>query len=321
MMKHRLKMNRMIRPELTVFVFMILSLVVGVLLSPNFLDIRFLLGSTIFYCELGLMAIPFTLLLTSGEIDLSIAANMSLVACLVAVLYQAGMSMPVLIVIGIAAGTLLGFFNGLLVTVTKLPSLVITIGIMSVYQGFSQVLVGDAAISGFPEWFIGLDQYTILGLIPLNLIILIVVALIFSFLLKKTVWGRKVTAIGLNRGTALYSGVAVEKTKVLLFTIQGTFCAIAGIMTMSRLQMAKYTIAGDGQMDVITMVLLGGTAFAGGRGSVLGTLAAFFIIVFIRTGMRLALLSNYAQMAILGLLLILVIIISNGLEKKAKKYE
>ena len=316
-MKHKLKMNRMIRPELTVFVFMILSLVVGVLLSPNFLDIRFLLGSTIFYCELGLMAIPFTLLLTSGEIDLSIAANMSLVA----VLYQAGMSMPVLIVIGIAAGTLLGFFNGLLVTVTKLPSLVITIGIMSVYQGFSQVLVGDAAISGFPEWFIGLDQYTILGLIPLNLIILIVVALIFSFLLKKTVWGRKITAIGLNRGTALYSGVAVEKTKVLLFTIQGTFCAIAGIMTMSRLQMAKYTIAGDGQMDVITMVLLGGTAFAGGRGSVLGTLAAFFIIVFIRTGMRLALLSNYAQMAILGLLLILVIIISNGLEKMAKKYE
>ena len=320
-MKHKLKMNRMIRPELTVFVFMILSLVVGVLLSPNFLDIRFLLGSTIFYCELGLMAIPFTLLLTSGEIDLSIAANMSLVACLVAVLYQAGMSMPVLIVIGIAAGTLLGFFNGLLVTVTKLPSLVITIGIMSVYQGFSQVLVGDAAISGFPEWFIGLDQYTILGLIPLNLIILIAVALIFSFLLKKTVWGRKITAIGLNRGTALYSGVAVEKTKVLLFTIQGTFCAISGIMTMSRLQMAKYTIAGDGQMDVITMVLLGGTAFAGGRGSVLGTLAAFFIIVFIRTGMRLALLSNYAQMAILGLLLILVIIISNGLEKMAKKYE
>ena len=320
-MKHKLKMNRMIRPELTVFVFMILSLVVGVLLSPNFLDIRFLLGSTIFYCELGLMAIPFTLLLTSGEIDLSIAANMSLVACLVAVLYQAGMSMPVLIVIGIAAGTLLGFFNGLLVTVTKLPSLVITIGIMSVYQGFSQVLVGDAAISGFPDWFIGLDQYTSLGLIPLNLIIFIVIALIFSFLLKKTVWGRKITAIGLNRGTALYSGVAVEKTKVLLFTIQGTFCAIAGIMTMSRLQMAKYTIAGDGQMDVITMVLLGGTAFAGGRGSVLGTLAAFFIIVFIRTGMRLALLSNYAQMAILGLLLILVIIISNGLEKMAKKYE
>lgn len=320
-MKHQLKINRMIRPELTVFVFMILSLVVGILLSPNFLDIRFLLGSTIFYCELGLMAIPFTLLLTSGEIDLSIAANMSLVACLVAVLYQAGMSMPVLIVIGIAAGTLLGFFNGLLVTVTKLPSLVITIGIMSVYQGFSQVLVGDAAISGFPEWFIGLDQYTILGLIPLNLIILIVVALIFSFLLKKTVWGRKITAIGLNRGAALYSGVAVEKTKVLLFTIQGTFCAIAGIMTMSRLQMAKYTIAGDGQMDVITMVLLGGTAFAGGRGSVLGTLAAFFIIVFIRTGMRLALLSNYAQMAILGLLLIVVIIISNGLEKMAKKYE
>lgn len=321
MMKHKLKINRIIRPELTVFVFMILSLVVGILLSPNFLDIRFLLGSTIFYCELGLMAIPFTLLLTSGEIDLSIAANMSLVACLVAVLYQAGMSMPVLIVIGIAVGTLLGFFNGLLVTVTKLPSLVITIGIMSVYQGFSQVLVGDAAISGFPEWFIGLDQYTILGLIPLNLIILIVVALIFSFLLKKTVWGRKVTAIGLNRGTALYSGVAVEKTKVLLFTIQGTFCAIAGIMTMSRLQMAKYTIAGDGQMDVITMVLLGGTAFAGGRGSVLGTLAAFFIIVFIRTGMRLALLSNYSQMAILGLLLIVVIIISNGLEKMAKKYE
>ncbi len=320
-MKHKLKINRIIRPELTVFVFMILSLVVGILLSPNFLDIRFLLGSTIFYCELGLMAIPFTLLLTSGEIDLSIAANMSLVACLVAVLYQAGMSMPVLIVIGIAVGTLLGFFNGLLVTVTKLPSLVITIGIMSVYQGFSQVLVGDAAISGFPEWFIGLDQYTILGLIPLNLIILIVVALIFSFLLKKTVWGRKVTAIGLNRGTALYSGVAVEKTKVLLFTIQGTFCAIAGIMTMSRLQMAKYTIAGDGQMDVITMVLLGGTAFAGGRGSVLGTLAAFFIIVFIRTGMRLALLSNYSQMAILGLLLIVVIIISNGLEKMAKKYE
>lgn len=313
------KLTKVLKPELNIFIFLILSLVAGVLLSPNFLDAEYLLSSTTLYAELGLIAIAFTFLMTSGEIDLSVASMMTLVACVVASLYHAGANMVFLIALGLVLGILLGVLNGVLVTTTKLPSLIITIGTMSVYKGLAQVLVGDAAISNFPKWFIGIDKMLVFGFIPLPLLILLVIALIMGLILKNTFFGRKITAIGLNKEAARYSSIQVDRIKVLLFGIQGFFCAVAGIISISRLQVAKYSIGTGGEIDVITMVLLGGTAFAGGRGSVLGTVLAFFILVFIRTGMRLAILSNYSQIAVLGALLIIIIVLSQKLERFSKE--
>jgi rhamnose transport system permease protein len=308
-----LNAKKLLRPELTIVVFLLLSFLAGVLLSPNFLDIRFLLGSTIYYAELGLIALCFALLMTLGELDLSVAANMTLVSCVLGMLHKSGINMGFLIPVALLLGTFLGLLNGILVTVTGLPSLIITIGTLSVYRGLAQVLVGDAAISGFPEWFLRFGKITLFGVIPLPLIIITIVAVALEILLKRNFWGRKICAVGLNGNAANYSGIKVNTLKRELFAIQGFFCGAAALLSISRLEVVKYSIGTGGEMDVVTMVLLGGTAFTGGRGTCLGTLAAFFIIVFIRTGMRLATISSYVQIAVLGVLLIVIIIISNKL--------
>jgi rhamnose transport system permease protein len=319
-MKLTINLTKILKPELNIFVFLLLSIVAGMLLSPNFLDFGFLLSSTTLYAELGLIAIAFTFLMISGEIDLSVASNMTLVACIVASLYQSGINMALLIPLGLIIGFCLGLFNGILVTTTKLPSLLITIGTMSLYKGLAQVLIGDQAVTNFPSWFIGIDKKMIFGFIPIPLALLIVVGIIMELILKNTFFGRKIVAMGLNRHAAKYSAVKVDKIKILLFGVVGFFCAVAGILSVSRLQVATYAIGTGGEMDVITMVLLGGTAFSGGSGRVLGTVLAFFILVFIRVGMRLAILSDYVQIAVIGALLIIVIIISHKLDKYSKEH-
>jgi rhamnose transport system permease protein len=315
-----LNAKKLLRPELTIVVFLVLSLVTGTLLSRNFLDLRFLLSSTAYYTEFGLIALCFTLLMTLGELDLSVAANMTLVTCILGVFHKLGAPMGVLIPLALAAGTLLGLFNGALVTLTGLPSLIITIGTLSIYRGLAQVLVGDGAISGFPPWFLRFGKLAFFGLIPLPLVIMIAAAILLEVLLKRNFWGRRITAVGLNSNAARYSGVKVDRLKLALFSIQGLFCGVAGLLSISRLEVVKYSIGTGGEMDVVTMVLLGGTAFSGGKGSVLGTLAAFFIIVFIRTGMRLATISSYVQIAVLGVLLIVIIITSNKLNDLSREY-
>jgi rhamnose transport system permease protein len=311
--------RKLLRPEFTIVVFLVLSFAAGIFLSPNFLDLRFLLGSTIYYTELGLIALCFALLMTLGELDLSVAANMTLVTCILGVLHKMEVNMGFLIPLALILGVLLALVNGLLVTITGLPSLIITIGTLSVYRGLAQVLVGDAAISGFPEWFLRFGKITLFGVIPLPLIIIVVVAVILEILLKRNFWGRKISAVGLNSNAADYSGVKVNRMKRELFALQGLFCGAAALLSISRLEVVKYSIGTGGEMDVVTMVLLGGTAFTGGKGSCIGTLAAFFIIVFIRTGMRLATISSYVQIAVLGVLLIVIIIISNKLNSLVER--
>jgi rhamnose transport system permease protein len=257
--------------------------------------------------------------MTLGELDLSVAANMTLVTCILGVLHRMGVGMGFLIPLSLLFGTLLALLNGVLVTVTGLPSLIITIGTLSVYRGLAQVLVGDAAISGFPQWFLSFGKITFFGIVPLPLVILVIVAVVLEVLLKRNFRGREISAIGLNSSAAKYSGVKVNKMKRELFALQGFFCGAAALFSISRLEVVKYSIGTGGEMDVVTMVLLGGTAFTGGKGSCLGTLAAFFIIVFIRTGMRLATISSYVQIAVLGVLLIVIIIISNKLNVMFEK--
>jgi rhamnose transport system permease protein len=272
------------------------------------------MSSSALYAEFGLMAVCFTLLLTLGEIDLSVASNMTLVTCVIGALWRLEVPMPLAIFLGLATGCLCGFLNALLVTKTGLPSLIITIGTLSIYKGLAQVLVGEKAVGNFPTWFLGVDEKLLFGLVPLSVFIVIAAAVVLEILLRKYFFGRKIIAIGLNANAAFYSGINVKKMKLLVFSLQGLFCGIAGLLSISRIEVAKYSIGVGGEMDVVTMVLLGGTAFVGGRGKVIGTLVAYFILVFIGTGMRLATISNYTQIAIVGVLLILIIVISNKTE-------
>lgn len=317
-MTNRKLLSRILSPELNLIVFFGLSIVVGTLLSPFFLDFGFLLSSTTIYVELGLIAILMTLLMVAGEIDLSVASMMTLTSCTVATFFELGLPMQVLLVVGPAIGALLGLVNGLLVTKTGLPSLIVTLGTMSLFRGISQVLIGDHSIAGFPDWFVGIDRASIFGVFPVTLLMLLVLALAASVLLRRTYFGRQVLAIGLRKEVALYSTVDVDRSKLLLFVALGVACGLAGILSMSRLQLARYNIGVGSELDIITMVLLGGTAFEGGRGSPIGTAVAFLTIVMVRTGMLMGNLSNHTQTAVVGGLLVVVLAISTQIERLRK---
>jgi rhamnose transport system permease protein len=314
------KFISLIKPEVNIFIFLILSLIVGSILSPNFLEVNFLMNSTSLFIEWGIIALPFTLLLIAGEIDLSVASLMTLVACIMGRLFKFGIDMRLVLVIGILMGLVLGLLNGVLVSVTKLPSLIITLGTMSLYKGLAQVLVGDKGIMDFPAWFVGVDRILLFGTIPLPLLIFFVIGIIMTIILMGTSFGRKIFAVGINKHAAEYSGVKVEKIKIFLFTLLGIFCAGAAVISMSRLNLVKYTIGSGGELFVITAVLLGGTAFSGGYGNIISTMLAFFVIVFIRTGMMMATLSGFIQIAIIGGLLIIIMIINNILERFLKEH-
>ena len=307
--------KRVIRPELCIFVFFIVSIVVGTIISPDFLDLKYIMSSMTLYIELGIIALAFTYVMIAGEIDLSIASAMTLVSCTGAVLYKGGVPVGAIIPIGLVLGVLLGVFNGVLVTTTKIPSLIITLGSMSMYRGIAQVLIGDGSISGFPEWFLGIDRQLLFGFLPMPIVIFIVLTIVMEIVLKKTFFGRKIYAIGSQPKVAAYSAVRVDRMKLVLFGLLGLLEGLAGIMSLSRLGLAKYSIGTGGELDIITMVLLGGTAFSGGRGSITGTALSFLVIVLLKTSMTLVNLRRMDQLTVIGILLIVVIIITDKLNK------
>ncbi len=303
-------LTRLVRPEANIVLFFVLACAVGTILSPHFLDVRFLMDSSTLYADLGMIALAFTFLLISGEVDLSVASNMTLVACITATLYKMGVPMTLLIPAALVIGVVPGLVNGILVVTTGLSSLIITIATLSLYRGLAQVLIGDVSISGFPAWFVAVDKRLAFGFLPVPLLMVLAVAVVMEVILQRTVFGRNVSALGTNAKASLYSGVRVNRVKIVLFGLVGLGSGIAGLLSMSRLQRAMYAIGLGGELDVVTMVLLGGAAFSGGSGSVTGTLLAFFVLVILRTAMLLVNLKRFDQMAIVGVLLILVMIIS-----------
>jgi len=307
--------KKVLRPELSIFIFFIISIVAGTLISPDFLDLKYIMSTMTLYTELGIIALAFTYLMIAGEIDLSVASALTLVSCVSAVLYQSGMSMGAIIPIGIILGVGLGLFNGFLVTLTKIPSLIITLGSMSMYRGIAQVLIGDGSISNFPEWFVGIDRQLLFGAVPMPIVIFLVLAVVMEIVLQRTFFGRKIFATGSQPKVAIYSAVKVDRMKLVLFGLLGLSEGIAGLMSLSRLGLAKYSIGVGGELDIITMVLLGGTSFAGGRGGIIGTALAFLVIVLMKTSMTLVNLRRMDQLLVIGVMLIVVIIITDKLNK------
>lgn len=300
-------------PELVTFALLLIAFAAGAAMSPYFLDASFLLDSTSLYMETGLMALAMTFVIVSGNIDLSIASNLALTACAVATLHARGLPMPMCAALGPAIGALLGLFNGLLITRLRLPSLTVTLGTLALYRGLAQVLAGDRSIGGFPTWFTGIN-YRYVGPLPMPLIVFLAFAVAFAIVLRKTTFGRCVFAIGTNEPAARFSGLRVDRVKLAVFAISGAMAGVAAIVALSRLSVARYNLAtgGDSELAVITAVVLGGTDIAGGRGGIVGTVIALFLLGIIRNAMEAAGKSPEAQLTVVGALLVCSVLLARG---------
>ncbi len=318
--KRRIK-NVVVQPEFITVILLVLAFIAGSIMSPYFLDLEFLLNYTSLYIEVGIMALGMTFIIISANIDLSVASMLALVGSFAGVLYfDLSVPMGITIVLAFMLSAGLGSFNGLMVTRLKLPALAVTLATLALYRGIGQVLVGDDSRPMlawsreivFPEWFVSIHRVYIPGTpIPLPLVLFIVLAIVLGILLHKTTFGRWVYAIGTNEEAARYAGVPTQRVKMIIFALMGLLSGLAGLIMVSRLSVARYDHARGWELDVITAVVLGGTDIYGGRGTIFGTVVAFLLIIFLRTGMGVANVKAESQLAVIGTLLIVSILVSN----------
>lgn len=266
---------------------------------------------TIYYLLLDvapilLIALPMTLIIITGEIDLSVASTVGLSSVLVGDLHEGGMSIPMAAVIAIVVGVLCGAFNGFLVAYVGLPSLAVTIGTLALYRGLAVGLLGTTAVTDFPEKWTDLAKDKI-GDSSYPVIVIPIVVLIIGFvlLLHFTPFGRGVFDIGLNDEAAHFSGVNVERTKFLLFVLAGAVSAFAGIYYTLRFGSARGDNATGMELQVIAAVLLGGVSIFGGRGALHGVIAGVLLIGVLSSALRLDDVSANVINIIIGLLLVL----------------
>jgi len=294
--------------------------IINSIASPYFLNAWSLSDLTFNLTEKGLIALAMALLIIAGEIDLSVAAIIALASTLMGMALQAGANTPTLVLIGIGVGLACGAFNGLLVTRLGLPSIVVTIGTMSLFRGIAYIILGDQAYKGYPESFAFFGQGYVGWVISFELVLFLVAALVFWFLLHRTSFGRTVFAIGNNPVASSFSGVRVERVKFILFCLTGLMSGIAAVLITSRLGSTRPSIAQGYELEVITMVVLGGVNILGGAGSILGVVLAAIIMGLVTFGLGLMNVPGIVMSIFIGLLLIVVIalpIIWNRLRERS----
>lgn len=263
------------------------------------------------YIEKIIVALVMTFIIINGEIDLSVASMMGLAACTVAYMTDAGSPMAVAILVALLVGLLGGALNGFFIAFVGLPSLVTTLSTLIGYRGLARVLLEDRSIGNFPEWFNNLGQQPLIGPFPFAIILFFILAIVGIIVLHFSGFGRLVYVIGNNKDVARYAGVRVERVKMTLFIASGFIAAVAGVLFAARLGAVRGDTAFGFELDIITMVLLGGVSIFGGSGSLYGVLLSILIILNLRNGMGLANLSGHLQTGVIGMLLILSVLLPN----------
>jgi rhamnose transport system permease protein len=275
--------------------------------SPYFLNAWSLSDATFNFTEKAMIAFGMALLIISGEIDLSVASIIALASTAMGLAVQYGAGTPELVVIGLCVGLLCGAFNAVFVTVLGLPSIVVTIGTMSLFRGISYIILGDEAFRGYPDSFAWFGQGYIYWVFTVEVALFTVIAVIYGILLHKTNFGRAVFAIGNNPTGALFSGIRVQRVKFILFLLTGLMSGVAAICLTSRLGSTRPSIAQGMELEVVTMVVLGGVSILGGSGSVPGVVIAAFVMGLVTFGLGLLNVPGIVMSIFIGLLLIGVI--------------
>jgi len=255
----------------------------------------------------ALGALGMTLIIISGGIDLSAASNIALSSVVTAYAINAGLPPLLAIVLGMATGGLVGFINGSLITGLRLVPFIITLGMMGIARGVAKWMAGnqkiDAPLTWVNELMAKSPQPSWLLLAP-GVWLMIFLAVATAVLLRYTVFGRHVFAIGSNEATARLCGVRTKRAKIIIYTLAGLFCGLSGVMEFSRLTVGDPTVAVGLELDIIAAVVIGGGSLSGGEGSILGSMIGVFIMSFLRNGCTMMGWPNYIQEIIIGVIIV-----------------
>lgn len=266
------------------------------------------------FMDKAILVFPMMLVILLGEIDVSVASTMALSAIIMGMLYgggKTGVPMWVAVAAALFTGILCGFINGIiLVSFKELSSVIVTIATMIIFRGFAQILLETESIGGFAPWFKFLN-YGKIGAIPFNIMLFAVEAAIFGYVIHKTPFGRKLYAMGKNITTAEYSGIQTDKIRLLVFTLNGLFAAVAGVIAASKMSSVLPSMARNYELEVISIVVLGGVSTLGGTGTVTGVILSTLAVGMLRYGLGLAGVNSQTILVIVGLMLIVAVAVPN----------
>ena len=283
---------------------------VNTAISPFFLNVGTFIRTPATFLDKGFIVFPMMMVIILGKIDISVASTVALSSVLMAVSYNAGVPMPLAMVLCLLVGTLCGAINGLLLVAFKeLSFVIVTLATMIIYRGIAFIILGDQASGGLPSWYSELGWGDVLG-VPVMVIAFIAVAVAFGFLLHRTTFGRTVFGIGHNEVACRYSGVDVDRVTFTVFLLNGLMAAVTALFLTSRTGSTRPNIAQGYELEVIAMVVLGGVSTSGGTGRIGGPILAVFIIGFLSYGMGLANIQAPIVLVVIGSLLILSVLVN-----------
>ncbi len=303
------RLGALVRWDSVVAVLLVLVLLYGFLRVDSFgtaSNLAFLIGVTM---PIALVALPMTMLVIAGEVDLSVGSMVGLSSSVMGALWNANWPIEYVMPLCILLGALGGFVNGILVTRLGLPSLAVTIGTFAAYRGIAQIVLGANTVTDWPVKYLTLGSGRLGNtFIPYTFLLYLALLAITAVVLHASSVGRALYAIGANRDAAYFAGLRVKRLKLCMFVLTGMVSGLAGVIWTLHYATAVYSNAQGLELSVIAAVLLGGVDFNGGKGTLGGAVAGVFLLGTLQTLMKLADVSDQSQNVITGLLLVISVL-------------
>jgi len=276
-------------------------------LSP--FNIRVVLSQTVI---VAVGAIGMTMIIISGGIDLSVGSTIALSGVVTALSVNAGFDPFIAVIAGIIVGATVGFVNGLAITLLRVVPFIATLGMLGIARGIAKWISGQQPVNVSPSWInelvVTFPNPPWLMLAP-GVWITILLAVVMAVVLRNTVYGRRVFAVGSNEAAARACGIATKRLRVWIYSLAGLFFGLAGVMQMSRLRQGDPTVAAGSELDIIAAVVIGGGSLSGGQGTILGTIIGALIMAFLRNGCQQMGWANFVQEIIIGVIIITAVAI------------
>lgn len=306
----------LLRHETMLAAILLVALIVLGALNNRFLTLDNLLNQGGLTTEVGLIALPMTFIIITGGIDLSVGSIVGLCAILLGYSWKnLGFPLPLAIGFSLLVGAAAGFLNGIVITRVKVPPLIMTIATLALYRGLAEGISQARSVRGYPEWFYFIGQENLFG-VPAQLWLLLIAIVVSAIVLDRTIFGRTLYAIGNNETAARFSGLPVDRVKLIIYTLSGLMAGLSACVLVSRVTTTRSDMGIGYELDVIAAVVLGGTSIFGGVGTIWGTVIGLAMIQLLKNGLALTGVKGDATIVVIGAVLILSTLVASSLQRR-----
>lgn len=306
----------LLRHETMLAAILLVALIVLGALNNRFLTLDNLLNQGRLTTEVGLIALPMTFIIITGGIDLSVGSIVGLCAILLGYSWKnLGFPLPLAIGFSLLVGAAAGFLNGIVITRMKVPPLIMTIATLALYRGLAEGISQARSVRGYPEWFYFIGQENLFG-VPAQLWLFLIAIVVSAIVLDRTIFGRTLYATGNNETAARFSGLPVDRDKLIIYTLSGFMAGLSACVLVSRVTTTRSDMGIGYELDVIAAVVLGGTSIFGGIGTIWGTIVGLAMIQLLKNGLALTGVKGDATIVVIGTVLILSTLVASSLQRR-----